>query len=68
MEVAAARAADVFTTVSKVTADEAAIILARDPDILVYNGLNIDVISKIAEDEAVLEKRRAVLRHLAVVF
>ncbi|MFH1642137.1 MAG: glycogen/starch synthase [Nanoarchaeota archaeon] len=40
LEKATAQHADVFTTVSKITAIEAKYILGRDPDILVPNGLD----------------------------
>jgi len=41
-EKAAALATDVFTTVSEITGMEAEIFLSRRPDILTYNGLDID--------------------------
>ena len=42
LEGAAAAACDVFTTVSDITADEAAQFLGRRPDLLLPNGLNIE--------------------------
>jgi len=40
-EKACAHAADVFTTVSKTTADESLFILGKNPDILLLNGLDM---------------------------
>ena len=42
IEKAAAHAADVFTTVSGITAMEARQFLGRQPDVLVPNGLNVE--------------------------
>lgn len=42
MEQACAQAADVFTTVSSVTAEECTHLLGRTPDLVLPNGLNID--------------------------
>lgn len=42
IEKAAAQCADVFTTVSEITALEAAQFLGRKPEVLLPNGLNID--------------------------
>ncbi len=42
MERAAAQAADVFTTVSGITAMEARQFLGRQPEVLVPNGLNVE--------------------------
>ncbi|NQV09399.1 glycogen/starch synthase [Candidatus Woesearchaeota archaeon] len=41
-EKAAAQNADVFTTVSEITAIEAGSLLKRNPDVLLPNGLNLD--------------------------
>ncbi|EDO43220.1 predicted protein [Nematostella vectensis] len=41
LERAAAHAAHVFTTVSRITADEAEHLLKRKPDLVVPNGLNV---------------------------
>jgi glycogen(starch) synthase len=41
MERAAAQAADVFTTVSEITAQEAEHFLGRKPDVVLPNGLNV---------------------------
>lgn len=42
VEKASAKESDVFTTVSEITAIEAEKILGKKPDLLLYNGLNID--------------------------
>jgi phosphorylase/glycogen(starch) synthase len=68
MEAASAREADVFLSVSRVLADEAAIILDRRPDRVVFNGLNNDVIGSISADPSVVEQRRSILRRLAGSF
>jgi glycogen synthase len=47
--------ADVFTTVSDITGDEAEKILGRKPDVITYNGLNIESIATLEE---ITNKRR----------
>ena len=42
METASAREADCFTTVSRITADEAGVFLGRTPDVLTLNGYLTD--------------------------
>jgi len=42
IERAAARAADTFTTVSEITAEEARQFFGREPDVLLPNGLNVE--------------------------
>jgi glycogen(starch) synthase len=42
IERAAAQAADTFTTVSEITAEEAANFLGRAPEVLLPNGLNVE--------------------------
>lgn len=44
METASAREADCFTTVSRITADEATVFLGRSPDVVTPNGLDMRVI------------------------
>ncbi len=48
MEGACARKADVFTTVSAITADEALLLHGRKADVLVPNGLDLDVVDELA--------------------
>jgi phosphorylase/glycogen(starch) synthase len=48
LESVAAREADVFTTVSEITAREAALLLGRTPEPLTLNGLDIGVIDEMA--------------------
>ena len=50
MESISAREADCFTTVSQITADEAAAFLGRMPDVITTNGLDMRVIPDYAED------------------
>ncbi len=55
MERACAKEADIFTTVSDTTSMEAEIILGRKPDIITYNGLDMDEYPNF-EDRAVKHK------------
>jgi len=48
-EKAAAQQADIFTTVSEITAIEAEKILGRKPEVLVLNGLDVDKFPTIEE-------------------
>ncbi len=50
MERVAAREADCFTTVSRITAIEAAVLLARPPDVVTLNGLDMRVIPDYSTD------------------
>lgn len=59
METVAAREADCFTTVSQITADEAAAFLGRRPDVVTPNGLDLRVIPDYSRDRRVPEKQRA---------
>ena len=52
MEVASAREADCFTTVSEITASEAKNFLGRYPDIITPNGLDMDNIPDLAANRA----------------
>ncbi len=62
MESVAAREADVFTTVSNITAEEAHALLGRAPDIITTNGLDMRVIHDYSKDRvAALENRRKLL-------
>ncbi len=56
METASARRADCFTTVSEITAREAFKILGTNPDLVVYNGM--DVKTPLVRDEAKLKARK----------
>ncbi len=49
MEKASAQNAHVFTTVSEVTAREAKYILGREPDLVLPNGLDMDIIPPMEE-------------------
>ncbi|MCK4967977.1 MAG: glycogen/starch synthase, partial [Candidatus Aenigmarchaeota archaeon] len=55
-EIACAKNADVFTTVSKTTAKEAEFLLGRKPDVVLPNGLNLSKYPSM-EDLSVLHKK-----------
>ncbi len=62
METVSAREADVFTTVSNITAEEARLFLGRSPDLVTDNGLDIDAIPDYSrERDAALKRRRELL-------
>ena len=48
-EKAAAEAADVFTTVSKVTGEEAEAVLGQKPDVILPNGFNVEDFPSLEE-------------------
>lgn len=56
MESAAAREADCFTTVSSITADEAAAFLGRRPDLVTLNGLSLSAIPDYSADRSEPQK------------
>ncbi len=60
-EGACARSADAFTTVSAITADEARLLHARTADVLVPNGIDLDVVDELARGDRA-EARKAVAR------
>ena len=68
MEKASAREADCFTTVSAITADEAAAFLGRAPDVVTPNGLDMRVIPDYSEERAAPEARRAEILRAASRF
>lgn len=59
MERTSAREADCFTTVSAITADEAAAFLGRAPDVVTPNGLDMRVIPDYSAERFLPETRRA---------
>lgn len=63
MEVACAREADCFTTVSRVTGDEAAALLGKQPDLIVENGFNMGDIPDYSSNRADVRKSRDFLLH-----
>jgi phosphorylase/glycogen(starch) synthase len=65
LEVACAREADCFTTVSEVTADEAARMLGIRPDLVVCNGFDLDAAGELAQIRARGREARARLLGLA---
>jgi len=67
MEGIAAREADAFTTVSEVTAEEAALLHARRPDPITPNGLDLGVVDILA-GETSRDEARARLAHEASRF
>ncbi len=62
MEKVSAREADCFTTVSSITAKEASVFLARTPDVLTLNGLDMRVIADYSEDRSEVLKYRSHLK------
>ena len=58
MEAASAREADCFTTVSRITADEAGVFLGRTPDVLTLNGLDLRVIPDYSRDRSLAAASR----------
>ncbi|MFO1052182.1 MAG: alpha-glucan family phosphorylase [Planctomycetota bacterium] len=60
-----AREADVFTTVSQITAKEATLLHRRTADPVLPNGLDLDVIDQLAGAESTRTKVRARLEDLA---
>lgn len=62
MELAAAKNAYCFTTVSKITAEESSIMLNKYPDKIVANGLNMEKIQSLKHDETRNETRKKLLQ------
>ena len=58
METVSAREADVFTTVSGITAEEARIFLGRAPDVITDNGLDLSAIRDFSKDRAAARENR----------
>ncbi len=58
MEGGVARAADVFTTVSAITADEAELLHQRRADVLVPNGIDLDVVDELAQGDRAATRAR----------
>jgi len=58
MEKAIAKTADVFTTVSQITADEAEVILGRRPDVVTPNALNFENVPDLPSIRVEYEKYR----------
>ncbi|MCG6534575.1 MAG: alpha-glucan family phosphorylase, partial [Syntrophales bacterium LBB04] len=65
MEASVAREADCFTTVSNITAQEAKNFLAREPNVITPNGLDMERIPNLVEDRAPALKARARLLEAA---
>jgi len=61
LESVAAREADVFTTVSEITAKEATLLLGRTPTPLTTNGLDVSVVDELAGKTTREEARRVLL-------
>jgi glycogen(starch) synthase len=68
LEKACAQNADVFTTVSKVTADEAEYVLGRYPDALTLNGLAIDNYPSMEELSISHKEFRQRIKHFVMSF
>ena len=65
MESTTAREADCFTTVSRITADEAASFLGRTPDVVTTNGIDLHRIPDFSEDRSQPRRARAQLLEAA---
>ena len=61
LEGVCARSADVFTTVSEITAREAALLHERSPDPLLPNGMDLEVIDAIAGEVGREQAREQIL-------
>lgn len=61
MELVSAREADVFTTVSQITAEEASAFLHRKADVITTNGLDLRVMPDYSKERSLAEKCRAKL-------
>lgn len=61
MESVSAREADIFTTVSHITADEATLFLGRMPDVITTNGLDMRLIPDFSTDREIAATNRAKL-------
>ncbi len=59
MEAVSAREADVFTTVSGITAEEARLFLGRTPDIITDNGLDLSAVHDYSADRKLAMENRA---------
>jgi len=68
LEKACAQNADVFTTVSKVTADEAEYILGKYPDALTLNGLAINNYPSMEELSISHKEHRRRIKHFILSF
>ncbi|MBN2688612.1 MAG: alpha-glucan family phosphorylase [Deltaproteobacteria bacterium] len=68
LETVSARESDCFTTVSDITAGEAAHFLQRSPDLVLPNGMNITAISDCAKHRDDVSQRRAALIQFAEKF
>lgn len=68
MESVSAREADMFTTVSRITADEAAVFLGRVPDVITTNGLDLRTIPDYSIDrEAARGNRERLLKRVSLL-
>lgn len=67
MEGGCARAADAFTTVSSITADEAKLLHDRMADVLVPNGIDLDVVDQLAAGDRA-KTRAAVAKVASAMF
>jgi len=68
METVSAREADCFSTVSDITASEAAHLLQRRPDVILPNGINIGNIPDCNKEKEAVCERRHVLFEFASKF
>ncbi len=69
MEKAAANHADVFTTVSEITAREARMFLGRKPDVIVPNGINVSAYPSMEELGYLhKERKKKLMKFIAAYF
>ncbi len=68
LEKACAQNADIFTTVSKVTADEAEYVLGRYPEALTLNGLSIEDYPSMEELSVLHKEHRRRIKHFVLSF
>ena len=61
METVSAREADIFTTVSGITAEEARYFLGRQPDVVTTNGLDLSAILDYSKEREQAKKNRAAM-------
>ncbi|MFC2162349.1 hypothetical protein ACFLRF_01590 [Candidatus Altiarchaeota archaeon] len=68
LEVASAKAADVFSTVSEITGREATFILGRKPEVLLFNGLDLSKYPEMEEVSVIRRKYRHEMRKFLRAF
>ncbi len=67
-EKACANSADVFTTVSEITALEAEHLLGKKPEVLLLNGLDVDQFPSFEETSILHQKNRETIREFVAYY